>query len=580
MVTVRVTTQDGSKPPSPSFKAVPGLYLKAVRTGFSSSSSFSFGTGQVTTQRKSEDFRFVAWADKAGEYEIAASIATKEGQVEALDIPVLKVVADPTQAMPGAVAGQGGQSGGEQQLPANTQAGQPFIAGYLEQDEIWLGESFHYRAETWAPVQGGGRYFYFKIPQLPDLPAATKQSLKLQGKRRERMSNVLYNVEEVANALVTPQRAGTLDVPGLAGTAQLVERAFFDLRPVARAVEVVAEGQRILVKPLPAAGQPPNFRSFNVGKFRVDAKVDRTEVPAGEGLTLTITFSGQGNLALVEPDAWPDLPGSIRRYDPEVSQPQRSFKQGKAWGKRSWSFLLIPDGGGRFTIPPHTLHYFDPDSGQYAVAESKTIEIEVAGKAAVSRAATGAQGKSNAKSAGVRDDQEAPLAPIRGGQTLGRVVSDSTGTPLLTPGRWSWLAGLVPVAFTATWIGGRLWASFGPDDAARALADKHKVALEQLEAAGGAVDSGEGFWGPLGEVLQRAAVDRLGEDARGLTREALAQRLADAELPRDEIDSWKELLDRADAARYGAGSEDATARRAALGKAKAIVAEVNWRPRA
>ena len=138
----------------------------------------------------------------------------------------------------------------------------------------------------------------------------------------------------------------------------------------------------------------------------------------------------------------------------------------------------------------------------------------------------------------------------------------------------------MPAAFALTWIGERLWSRFGPDDAARALADKHRESLAQLDAAAALVDSGDGFWAKIGELLQRAAVDRLGEDARGLTRGALAQRLSEASIDGAQVESWKALLDRADAARYGAGEADAATRRSALQDARALISGADWRPRA
>lgn len=298
---------------------------------------------------------------------------------------------------------------------------------------------------------------------------------------------------------------------------------------------------------------------------------------------MTVTISGRGNLALIEPDAWPDLPSQLRRYDPEVGDPQRQFKKDGLWGKRSWSFLIIPDGGGRFTIPKHSLHYFDPIKGEYALAESKAIVIEVEGAPALAptgaAAGTGAAEEPRGSASKREFDEEAPLAPIRGGEVLGRRAPGTRAGSGLSAGTWSWLSGLVPAAFAATWLGERAWARFGPDDSVRALAERHRASMAQLERAAGLVNSGDGFWTLLGELLQRSAVERLGPDAQGLTRGALAQRLLAVDIPEAEVQSWRGLLDRADAARYGAGGGDASSRQAAFDEASKLVRAKHWRPR-
>jgi hypothetical protein len=552
-----------------------------MRNSRSWGASTSFGRGQPAFRERSETFKFAVWADAPGEYELSPQIPSKGGPIGVVEIPTLEVVAGGAQgAMPGSPGGEAAATS-TATAPEGTPAGQPFIVTELSPGEIWLGESFRYTAESYKPLQRGSRGYLVQVDKRADLPGAVKQGLGARKARREMVDGTAYKVELLEHTLVTPQRAGELVVPGPSGQAQLVEQVFFDTRALAEAVPVAGAEQRVVVKALPAAGQPSGFKPFNVGRLKISTKVDRTRVPAGEGLTLELTIFGEGNLALVEPDPWPELPATLRRYDPEVSDPQRSFKKGKARGRRVWKFLMIPDGGGKVVIPSHTLHYFDPKTGSYQVARSEEIEIVVEGEPAA--AATGGSSASTSTPTGGSDQRgdadEAPLAPIRGGDELPRVASKDPSHDGLDPGTWSWMVAGVPLAFASTWLASQAWSRFGPDEAAQARLTAQKWRATTLDEATALVATGEGFWAKLSELMQRAAVERVGDEARGLTRGALAARLLDLGLPEAEVATWTELLDRGDAARFGAGGQDETARRAALERARGIVASRKWGPR-
>ncbi len=65
--------------------------------------------------------------------------------------------------------------------------------------------------------------------------------------------------------------------------------------------EVVVEGSPLTLRidPLPEEGRPANFRGA-VGRFRLEASADRSEVRVGEAFRLTLRLSGEGDLANVE----------------------------------------------------------------------------------------------------------------------------------------------------------------------------------------------------------------------------------------------------------------------------------------
>jgi hypothetical protein len=86
------------------------------------------------------------------------------------------------------------------------------------------------------------------------------------------------------------------------------------------------------------------------------------------------------------------------------------------------------------------------------------------------------------------------------------------------------------------------------------------------------VSSGEGFYNSLAQLLQGAAARRAGPEGEGLPRRALLELLARRGVEAADIEKLGRLLDRSDAARFGAAaSETADQRRATLDEGLALL---------
>lgn len=155
-----------------------------------------------------------------------------------------------------------------------------------------------------------------------------------------------------------------------------VQKDFFGLRTMRQKRLIVTPTVNAPpAEPLPLADQPPGF-SGAVGKFEITASALPHRVRVGDPITLTVEISGRGpieslqapkfaaNQALTDGFRVPSDPLS-GDYDPD-----RDVKR--------FSIVIRAKSADVREIPAIEFAYFDPDAGEYRIARSNAIPIEVA----------------------------------------------------------------------------------------------------------------------------------------------------------------------------------------------------------
>jgi hypothetical protein len=137
---------------------------------------------------------------------------------------------------------------------------------------------------------------------------------------------------------------------------------------------------KINVKPLPLDNRPASYNGA-VGKFDMQASVDKQNLTTDDALTLKVTISGQGNVNLLNPPKL-DIPSSFEKYDPKATENIEKNSIPLA-GTRQFEFTLMPQEAGDQTIPPVEFSYFDVASNSFKTIRSEAFNIHVtAGKIA------------------------------------------------------------------------------------------------------------------------------------------------------------------------------------------------------
>ncbi len=492
-------------------------------SGSSRSSSFFGGGGSSTVARtvtcpleaKTAGKHNIAFTTRDGGKTIASNTLTIEvseaAELEALDDPTAD---KPTEAL-----------------------GDVFVWVSTDKKQAFVGEQVTFRLDVYE----GRRFLDASMRTPPTFEGFFAEELPLPDVYNVRVEETAYRVRPGLRRALFPQRTGTLTI----GAGELI---------VGRRARRRSAPIDIEVLPLPAEGRPAQFSSNNVGRYQITGSVDRDEVQPGEPFTLTYEIAGEGNIDVLDPGSWAEVPG-VRRYDPKVTTERSGGST--VGGRRSYAFLMIPERPGKIEIPAHTLAFFDPEAEAYQTVASPVVEVVVGGD----------------PTAIVASSDEAPEPAVGLEEPLAPVFSVETVPRRLPRERWltneRWLYGMlgVPMLALLGLAAGMAWRRFGPDEAAVARArarDRRRARIEEAEAA---VESGAGFHTALANLLQEVALDRAGPAGVGLPRPELIRMLDAHGVSGDERRRLESLLDRCDAARFGAQSGSASDRHALLDEA-------------
>ena len=201
--------------------------------------------------------------------------------------------------------------------------------------------------------------------KMPDLTGFHTQEIPLPQQKSfhiERVNGKPYRTVTWSQYVMYPQMTGKLEIPSITFKGIVVQQnravdpfeAFFNggsgYVEVKR--DIVAPGLTIDVKPLPQ--KPANF-SGGVGKFNISAQLNKTELKAGDPLSLRIVIGGTGNLKLIkQPEV--QFPKDWDKYDPKVTDKTKLTANGLE-GNMVYDILAVPRNQGHYTIPPIEFTY-------------------------------------------------------------------------------------------------------------------------------------------------------------------------------------------------------------------------------
>ncbi|WP_456323637.1 BatD family protein [Hydrogenimonas sp.] len=178
-----------------------------------------------------------------------------------------------------------------------------------------------------------------------------------------------YLVHEI-HYLFFPQKAGKLVVEPVSVKVAVAKKmrdafGFIVRRPIWFTLK--SESIPLQVKPL-----PPDINL--VGHFKIGAEAHPRSVLAGEPVELHVRVNGEGNIEDYDPLELKIKGVTVYADKPKLSQ---KYSHGIYRGKWEMNYVLIAQKP--FTIPPFTLRYLDPSSGEVRTLETSPIEIEVKG---------------------------------------------------------------------------------------------------------------------------------------------------------------------------------------------------------
>ncbi|MGZ4035087.1 MAG: BatD family protein, partial [Bacteroidia bacterium] len=112
-----------------------------------------------------------------------------------------------------------------------------------------------------------------------------------------------------------------------------------------------------------------------VGEFSFKAQLNKDKVKANDGVNLTVTLTGKGNIKLVDPSKI-DFPEDFETYDPKTTENISVGANGVS-GTKTFDYLVIPRNEGDYKINQINFSYFDPVKKEYITIPSPEFNLHV-----------------------------------------------------------------------------------------------------------------------------------------------------------------------------------------------------------
>lgn len=517
-------------------------------------SSFQMINGR-TTQSSTITYTYILMAKTAGTFTIPAATVTSGGKQyrsNSLRIEVLP----PDKTTGSASSGSGNSGGGRmrtQDIGENISGKDLFIAVTASKKQVYEQEAILLTYKVYSLVSLS--QLMGDMPELDgfhtqELPLPQQKSLKMEHYNGRNYGTVVWR-----QYLLFPQRSGKLTIPSIDFQAVVVQQdrnidpfdAFFGGMTTMREVKktVVAPALTIQVDALPMP-KPDNF-SGAVGQFTMNSSLTPQDIKANDALTLRLTVEGKGNMKLMKAPIV-KFPQDFETYDAKTTDETKVTGNGVS-GKMIYDFLAVPRHAGNYTIPAAEFCYFDTQAKEYKVIRTDAYDISVA------------KGKNSGRSSDFTDREDVRLLAsdiryIRQGDVV-----------LHRPGEFffgtlaCWLWYVVPLLLFGVLVAVFRKKAIENANVAKMRNKKAgKAATKRLKQAGVLLKKGEpaAFYEEVMRALWGYLSDKLGIPVAELSKDNAAERLFQHGVGQSVVDSFLEVLNECEFARYAPGDPTQT----------------------
>jgi len=381
--------------------------------------SFSFG-GRQQAARSTTNYIFVLQPTREGRFTLPA-VEARVGK-EVFRSNALTITVRGSTAPPGSPLGTTTPPADPSQAapPTSTTPPKGPIADTAEIDDIAFIRAVADKPNPYVGEQVTVTFYLYLRGNVQAAPSVDTQpttdgfwihdllspNAQQQG-HRQVVRGLSYTAFTLRRFAAFPLREGPLSIGPMAVTID--QSSVFDLFAGRPPPVLKRSGQPLVIeaKPLPEAGKPKG--EVAVGRFTIEAKLDRNQAATGDAVTLSATVQGTGNIRTVTL-ATPVVDG-LRFLEPAVRDVVEAPGD-LAGGIRTYEWLVVPERPGTFTLPPIVLPVFDPGAAQYGAAKSEALTLVAAGSA-VAPQATANPADTTSDTVAAPDEPQEDLAPIR-----------------------------------------------------------------------------------------------------------------------------------------------------------------------
>ena len=196
--------------------------------------------------------------------------------------------------------------------------------------------------------------------------------------RQEEIDGVMFTTKVFKRVALFPQQAGLLTIEplnlrlGVSDQASGRRRSFFfnEVKYIPYQVDSV----QINVLPFDVDSIPDNF-SGAVGRYQMNASVDRKNLSTDDAITVTMAIQGNGDMKrIISPSL--DLGDNFEVYDPQIKQEKTFESNEEIVGQKILEYQVLPLEAGNYTIQPR-FNYYDTDSLKFITLGVPPVPITV-----------------------------------------------------------------------------------------------------------------------------------------------------------------------------------------------------------
>lgn len=341
-----------------------------------SSQSMQIVNGRIASRAT---YTFVLRPRFVGRTKIPPIIAIAGGKTAAT-LPIEIVVLRPSAAPPPVAAPRPRQRA--RTTPRRQRGPDLFVTAKVDKKRPYVNEQIllSVRFHTAVPLLGNAKW---DPPERhgfldEDLPPSPHYKIVKSGRT--------YYVSEIKLALF-PVQAGKLrigpttircEVQEHMGVdplaADFFQRFFSQGLMTTGSRELKTKAISIKARPLPKQGRPEGF-SGAVGRFTLQAEIDKTAVKVGEAVNLSVSVSGTGNLKTLSELKLPEMK-EMRVYETVSDLNLKKDPRGVR-GSKIFKTVLVPRASGELSIPAISFSYFDPGKRKYISLKTRPIKLKV-----------------------------------------------------------------------------------------------------------------------------------------------------------------------------------------------------------
>jgi hypothetical protein len=351
---------------------LPALGNLRVVGGPSQQVSTSWINGET---RSSLQFRYTLMPIRAGRASIPPVTVEIDGVQRETTAIAFEVL--PARAGSGAPAPGTRPTAPAQRAPAERGA-DVFVEAEIGATEAWVGQAVPLVVTMYA----GEAIYNSAWRGQPSLSKFWVEELDVdpngEAHRTERRGRT-YNAFPIRRMVLVAQTPGRIEIDPFQVEVQVRRRSgdpFDSFFSLGRLESVVRQTEPIVleVKALPGEGRPADFNGA-VGRFELEATVDRTSAAINDAVAVKATVEGDGFLGAVTPPLLP-APAGLKLFDPEVRLAS-SARRGELVSRKTWEWILVPTAPGELELGPLRFSYFDPALGAYRTLERALAPLVV-----------------------------------------------------------------------------------------------------------------------------------------------------------------------------------------------------------